>query len=152
MNPLTLRWLVASLHLIALPLGLGGVWVRARALRGPLYGTGLRRVFAADTAWGLAAILWIGTGLARAFGGLEKGSAYYLHHPVFYAKMGMLVVVLFLEIWPMVTLLRWRVNQRRGLSIDTGAAHAMAVISEMQTVLVLLMVFAATALARDVPL
>lgn len=149
MNPLTLRWLVASLHLIALPLGLGGVWVRARALRGPLYGAGLRRVFGADTTWGLAALLWIGTGLARAFGGLEKGSDYYLHQPAFYAKMAILVVILFLEIWPMVTLLRWRVNQRRGLSIDTGAARAIAVISEVQAVLVLLMVFAATALARD---
>jgi putative membrane protein len=152
MNPLTLRWLVASLHLLALPLGLGGVWVRARSLRGPLYGAGLRRVFAADNVWGLAAVIWIGTGLARAFGGLEKGTAYYLHHPAFYAKMALLGLTLLLEIWPMVTLIRWRVKQRRGVTLDTSTAPALARISEIQALLVVLMVFTATALARDLPI
>ena len=152
MNPLALRWLVATLHLLALPLGLGGVWIRARALRGQLYGPGLHRVFAADNAWGLAAVLWIGTGIARAFGGLEKGSAYYLHHPAFYAKMALLAVILLLEVWPMVTLIRWRLSQRRGVSIDTTSAKALARVSEIEALLVVLMVFAATALARDISL
>jgi len=143
-----LRWLFASLHLLALPLGLGAVWARQRALRAALDAEGLRRVFLADTLWGVAALLWIGTGLLRAFGGLEKGASYYLHDHVFYAKMGLLALILLLEIWPMSTLIRWRIALGRGASIDTTPALALARISQIQALLVVLMVFAATALAR----
>ncbi|MCI0434527.1 MAG: DUF2214 family protein [Gemmatimonadetes bacterium] len=73
---MTLRWLIVSLHLLALPLGLGAITARARALRGPFDDAGLRRIFRADSLWGLAALLWISTGVGRAFGGLEKGTAY----------------------------------------------------------------------------
>jgi putative membrane protein len=145
---MTLRWLLASLHLLALPLGLGAVWARQRALRAALDAEGLRRVFLADTLWGVAALLWIGTGLLRAFGGLEKGASYYLHDHVFYAKMGLLALILLLEIWPMSTLIRWRIALRHGASIDTTPALALARISQVQAGLVVLMVFAATALAR----
>ncbi len=65
--------LVSALHLLALALGLPGMVLRGRALRGPLDAAGLGRRFAADSAWGLAALLWLGTSLWRAFGGLEKG-------------------------------------------------------------------------------
>jgi putative membrane protein len=145
---MTLRWLLASLHLLALPLGLGAVWARQRALRAALDAEGLRRVFLADTLWGVAALLWIGTGLVRAFGGLDKGASYYLHDHVFYAKMGLLALILLLEIWPMSTLIRWRIALGRGASIDTTPALALARISQVQAGLVVLMVFAATALAR----
>lgn len=73
-----LRWMVAALHLLALGVGLGAVWARGRALHGVLDAQGLQRVFYADNLWGIAAALWITTGLARAFAGLEKGSDYYL--------------------------------------------------------------------------
>ena len=55
-----LRWTLAALHLTALGFGLGAVWVRARALRGPFDPAGLHRVFAADSWWALAGALWIG--------------------------------------------------------------------------------------------
>ncbi len=71
---MTIRWLLAAIHLLALGLGFGAVWARGRALRGELDPAGLRRAFYADTWWGVAAVLWIGTGLVRAFGGFEKGS------------------------------------------------------------------------------
>jgi uncharacterized membrane protein len=64
---MTIRRLVAAFHLLALGIGLGAVWARGRALRGPLDATGLRRAFYADTWWGIAAGLWIATGVARAF-------------------------------------------------------------------------------------
>lgn len=57
-----LRWLVASLHLIALPIGFGAVVVRGAALRGRLDKSGLDRVFRADTLWGLAAAAAVGPG------------------------------------------------------------------------------------------
>src|SRR6266496_2543023 len=99
---MTLRWLVATLHLLTLPLGLGAIWARSRALGLAKTVEDLRRVFVADNLWGLAAFLWISTGLLRAFGGLEKGASYYLHDRVFYIKMGLFVTILILEIWPMV--------------------------------------------------
>jgi hypothetical protein len=43
-----LRWIVATLHLLALPLGLWAVWARSRWLRGVLDAAGLKRVFLAD--------------------------------------------------------------------------------------------------------
>lgn len=149
---MTLRWVLAFLHLLALGIGLGAVWARARALRGALDTTGLKRAFAADNLWALAALLWIGTGVWRAFGGVEKGTTYYMTNPFFHAKMGLLLLILALEVWPMVTLIRWRARQRRGERIDTSPATAFARISEVQAVLVVMMVLAATALARGVGL
>src|SRR5438477_1856650 len=56
---------VAALHYLALAIGLSAVFSRGRALKGPLDDAGLRQLFAADTAWGLAALLWLATGLLR---------------------------------------------------------------------------------------
>jgi len=145
---LLLRWLLATLHLLALPLGLAAIGNRARALRRTRSPADLPAVFIADNLWGAAAILWIVTGLLRAFGGFEKGSAYYLHDRVFHVKMDLLVLVLLFEVWPMATLIRWRIRVRRALPVDTSPAAALARISTVQAVLVVAMVFAATALAR----
>ncbi len=141
-------WLFAAGHLLALGIGLGAVWARGLALRFPLGPDRLRRVFHADTWWGIAAIIWITTGLVRAFGGLEKGTAYYLHNHYFLLKMGLLVVILALEVWPMVTLIKWRVRTARGIAIDYSPAGAFARISFVQAGLVGCMVLAATAMAR----
>ncbi len=145
-----LRWLFASLHLVGLGIGLGAVWARARALREPLDATGLRRVFYADGWWGVAAAVWIGTGLVRVFGGLEKEMSYYLQNHVFWGKMTLLLAILVLEIGPAVTLVRWRVQLARGEAPDTRLAPRFAHISIVQAVLVLLMVLAATAMARGI--
>ena len=142
------RWLVAAVHLAALGVGLGAVWARARALRAPLDAAGYRRVFYADSWWGIAALLWISTGLMRAFGGLEKGTDYYLHNPFFLTKMTLLVAVLALEVWPMATLIRWRIARRKGEAVDTSRAPTVALISTTQAAAVVAMVLAATAMAR----
>ncbi len=144
------RWLFASLHLLGLGIGLGAVWARARALRGPLDVAGLRRVFYADGWWGVAAAIWIGTGLVRVIGGLEKGTDYYLQNHVFWGKMTLLLAILALELSPMLALVRWRVQVARGELPDTTPAARYARISYIQAVLVLLMVLAATAMARGV--
>ena len=145
-----LRWLFAALHLLALGIGLGAVWSRSRVLKSNLDNDGLRRVFLADAFWGIAAGLWIITGLVRAFAGLEKGSAYYLGNTMFLVKMGLLGLILILEVWPMITLIRWRITVRQGQLPDVKAAPTMARISQLEVVLVVLMVFAATAVARGI--
>jgi putative membrane protein len=143
-----LRWLVATLHLLVLLLGLGAILTRAHALARAKQNEGLGRVFAADNLWGVAAVLWIATGLWRAFGGLEKGTAYYLHDHASHVKMGLLAIILLLEIWPMSTLIRWRIHARRGPAVDVRAGPLRARVSYAQAGLVILMVFAATAVAR----
>jgi putative membrane protein len=145
-----IRWLFAALHLVGLGVGLGAVWARARALRGPLDPAGLRRVFYADGWWGVAAAIWIGTGLVRVIGGLEKSMDYYLQNHVFWGKMMLLLGILVLEVSPMVTLVRWRAQLRRGETPDTRLAGRLASVSYLQAVLVLLMVLAATAMARGI--
>jgi putative membrane protein len=143
-----IRWIMAALHLLALGMGLGAVWARRRALRSPLDAPGLRWVFYTDSLWGIAALLWIATGLLRAFAGLEKGSAYYLQNYAFWIKMALLGVILLLEVWPMTTLVRWRILRARGQPFDTHLAPVFARISEVEALLVIAMVFAATAMAR----
>jgi putative membrane protein len=145
---MTLRWLLAAFHLLALGIGLGAVVTRAFALRSPFSASRLPSVFLADTLWGLAALLWFGTGLWRAFGGVEKGTAYYLASDAFWTKMALLAAVLLLEVWPMMTLVRWRAAHSRGQALRLEAAPALARISAIQAALVVAMVFAATAMAR----
>ncbi len=140
--------IVSSLHLFALALGLPAVVLRGRALRGPLDDAHLRRAFAADAAWGIAAALWLATGLLRAFAGLEKGSAFYLGSALFWTKMILFAIVVVLEIRPMITLIRWRIALRRGQRPDTTAARTLYVLNHIEIVIVAAMVFVASFMAR----
>jgi putative membrane protein len=143
-----LRWLLAAVHLLALGIGLGAIWARALTLRGPLDAAGVRRVLAADTWWGIAAILWIGTGLVRAFGGFEKGTLYYTHNHYFWVKMGLLGSILLLEIMPMITFIKWRARLAKHETPDATNAASFATTSFIQAALIVFMVLAATAMAR----
>ena len=147
-----LRLALAGLHLIALGLGLGAVLARGTALREVLAPGSLRRVFRADAVWGISFGLWLVTGLWRLFGETEKTVGYYMTNHAFLAKMGLLAIILVLEIWPMITLIRWRVGLRRGEApeavADVSAARRMAIISHVQATLVVAIVFAAVAMAR----
>jgi putative membrane protein len=140
--------IVAALHYLALGVGLPAIFLRGRALKGSLDDAGLRRLFAADTAWGVAAALWLATGLLRAFGGLEKGSTYYLQSHGFYLKMGLFLAIVALEIRPMVTFMAWRKAHRRGARVDTSRAPALFRVSHIQLALTVVMVFVASAMAR----
>jgi putative membrane protein len=141
---------VSALHVLALAIGLPAVFLRGRALRGRLDDEGLRRVLAADNVWGLAAGLWIVTGLLRAFGGLEKGTDFYLRSPLFWVKMALFVLILLLEIRPMVTLIRWRVRLGRGETVDARAAAGLYTLNHIELALVVVMIFVASLMARGV--
>lgn len=144
-----LRWLLAAGHLLALGIGLGAVWVRARALASVVSDrAALPRALAADSAWGAAALLWVTTGLWRLFAGTEKPTQYYFGNHVFWTKMALFVVILALELRPMITLIRWRIALAKGGVPDLTPAPGLARISRVQAALVVLMVLAATAMAR----
>ena len=139
---------VSALHVLALALGLPAVYLRGRALRAPLDGAGLRKLFAADNIWGVAAVLWLVTGLLRAFGGLEKGTAFYLNSRAFWLKMALFALILVLEIRPMMTFIRWRAGLRGGQTPDTSGARRLYLVNHIEMGLIVLMVFVAAFMAR----
>lgn len=145
---MTLRWVLASLHLLALAIGMGAVWSRSRALRGEPGAADVQRALTADGWWAVAAVLWLSTGLWRLLAGTEKATSYYTANHWFMAKMGFFVLIVLLEIWPAMTLMRWRPAIRHGAMPDLRPARAIASISTVQAALVAIMIGLATAMAR----
>lgn len=145
----SVRLILAWLHLVALAIGVGGIWSRARALhdslREPENPGALRRALVGDAWWGVAAVLWILTGVWRLLGSTEKTTGYYLGNHAFLGKMGLFALVAALEIWPMKTLLRWRFHKAEPNPRDAGRIE---IISYVQCALVLMMVFFAVSMAR----
>ena len=148
-----LRIALAAIHLLALGLGLGAVLARGTALRESPSNAALRRAFRSDSVWGIAAALWLATGLWRLLSATDKPTAYYLRNPLFHAKMGLFAVILVLELWPMITLMRWRRSFSAGesaerLMMSSGSGRRIATISHIEALVVVVMVFVASALAR----
>lgn len=145
------HWFLAAIHLLAFAMGLWGVLTRGTALSRLAAGAApVRSVLVADNVWGISAGILLVTGLMRAFGGYEKGTDYYLHQPLFHLKMTLFVIILLLELAPMITLIKWRIALGRGAAIDVGRAKLFARISHVEALLLMLMVIAATGMARAV--
>ncbi len=146
------RWLLAAIHLLAYGFALASILRRTWSLRRAAVPAALRSVFRADSRWGLSALVLVITGLMRAFGGFEKGADYYLHEPLFHVKMTLLVAILILEVPSMLALMRWRASIRKGAPPDLRKARSYARYSVIQTILLVLMVFAAAGMARGIGL
>jgi putative membrane protein len=145
------HWFFAAVHLLAFALAFWAVLTRGTAFRRLAAGTGEpRSVLIADNLWGVSAVILLITGGMRAFGGYEKGADYYLHQPLFHLKMALFVCILLLEVAPMMTLIKWRIALGRGAAIDAGRAKLFARISHTEALLVLLIMVAATGMARGV--
>jgi putative membrane protein len=147
---MALPLLLAGLHLLALGIGLGAVVVRGVGLRSRLDPRAVKSVLAADAVWGVAALLWIATGLWRLLGGLEKDTGYYLQNHIFLTKMALLLLIIALEVRPMLTMASWRRAVAAGHAPDASTAPRLARISFWQSGLVMVMVFLAVAMARGV--
>lgn len=147
---MNLSYLLATFHILTFGIGFYAIRTRANALKKLKDISGLNEVFKADNFWGLAALLWIATGLWRAFGGLEKGSDYYLHSEIFIAKMALFLLVFLIEIKPMVTLIKWRAKKRKNETIDFSSARQLALLSHIELGLITIIVFLATAMARGI--
>jgi putative membrane protein len=141
--------LLSTLHLLALGVGLPSVFARGRALAAlEQDGSKVDAVLRADNVWGLAAVLWLATGLARLLGPFEKGTGFYLNSGSFLVKMGLFVAILLLEVWPMVTFIRWRIRQVKRLPIDTQSAGRLRRVNQLELGLTLAMPFFASLMAR----
>jgi len=145
------QWILAAVHLFAFALAFWAVLTRGTALSQLSTGTGeVKRVLLADNLWGLSALTLLITGAMRAFGDYEKGSDYYLHQPLFHLKMTLFVLILLIELAPMITLIKWRIASSRGVALDSGRAKLYARISHVEALLLILMMVAATGMARGV--
>jgi putative membrane protein len=142
--------LLSALHVLGLGMGLGAVFARGRALRALARREegALARVLFADSFWGVAALVWLATGLTRAFGGIEKGRDFYIYNGFFWVKMGLFLLVLALEVAPMVAFIRWRILLGKGQSPDTSRAAAFVRLNDVETALVVTIPFVAAAMAR----
>jgi putative membrane protein len=139
--------LLSAVHVLTLALGLGAVFLRGRALARPLDDAGWRRLLAADNAWGVAAGLWIASGLARVFfGGKEPG--FYWRNGFFWLKLALFGLVFLLELTPMVTFMRVRSAQRRRAALPRFSVDAFRRINAAELALVVAIVFVAAFMAR----
>ena len=144
---------LSALHVLTLGIGLGAVFIRGLRLRDlrrtPAHDAALRGLFAADGAWGAAAMLWIGTGLVRAFAGIEKASTFYTHNGFFFVKMTLFLAVFLLEVRPMLTFTGWRRARRTDVTPWTTARFdALIRINDAEVALTVLIPFAAALMAR----
>jgi putative membrane protein len=141
--------LLSAAHVLTLALGLGAIIARGRALAAPLDDAGWRRLLAADNLWGVAAFLWIATGLGRVFfGGREPG--FYWGNGLFWTKMALFGLVFLLELAPMITFIRVRAARRRRAALPAFPIAAYRRINTAETALTILIVFAAAFMARGV--
>jgi putative membrane protein len=134
-------------------IGYGAVYARGRRLRdlrrSPDDAGTLRRLLLADGLWGAAALLWLATGLLRAFGRLEKTPDFYLRNGFFWVKMGLFLLVLALEVPPAMTFMRWRAAKARGGAPVAGANVARLIaLNDAETAIVVVIPFVAALMAR----
>jgi putative membrane protein len=139
--------LLSAIHVLTLALGLGAVFLRGRALGQPLDEAGWRRLLAADNVWGLAAGLWIASGLARVFFG-GKETSFYWRNGFFWVKLALFGIVFVLELKPMMTFIRVRAARTRHTPLPAFSVEEYRRINTAEVVLVVTIVFAATFMAR----
>lgn len=99
--------ILAYLHFVAI---FTLVWFLAKEwtlLRAPVDALDFKRIANADLGFGLAAVAVLVTGALRVFYG-AKGTAFYLHNPVFHVKVALFVLVGLVSIAPTLAFLRWR--------------------------------------------
>jgi putative membrane protein len=142
---------LAAVHYLALAIGFAGICMRASALLSSRPGNPVRPIIVADNMWGLAALLWISTGLIRAFAGFEKGTSFYLHSTGFWMKMSLFLLVFMLEFKPMMTFIGWRRAGKVEIGTDDlPLLEKFAKSSRIQVALTLIIPFVASMMARGV--
>jgi putative membrane protein len=148
---------LSALHILALALGFASLWLRGLRLRelaqDRANAATRSALLRADNVWGLAALLWIATGLARVFAG-EKTTDFYMRNGFFWVKMSLFLCVFLLELRPMLAFIRWRLAKGRGGEaaiqelVAVAPLEAFRKTNDAEVVLVLLIPFAAALMAR----
>lgn len=138
---------LSATHILTFGLGLAAVFLRGRALAGTLDAAGWKRLLSSDTAWGIAAGLWIATGLARVFLG-PKDAIFYWRNGFFWIKMTLFFAVFLLEMAPMRTFMQARQASGRGAAMPVFDVARYRQINALELRLVIAIPFAAALMAR----
>ncbi len=141
--------MLAALHLVAMCAGVAALWVRGRELRtAASRPEAMRRAAGAHAVWVVALAVGIATGLVRMTGLHEKGAAYYEQNALFLLKMTTLALLLAADAWPTMVLLSRIVGRRGPSAVAPRQARWMARVSVAQVGLFVLVVLAASGMAR----
>ena len=109
---MTLEATLAALHLVAILTFVVFLSSQAALCRIEWMNAAVvERLARLDVIYGVAAMLMIGSGLARLIWGI-KGASWYLSQPMFHIKITIVVVMAILSIWPSIMFRRWRRNLR----------------------------------------
>jgi len=141
----------AYVHFLSI-VTLGGILMAELVLYRPDITAGqARRLQRLDLHYLLAAVVALGSGLARAlwFG---KPTSFYVDNPVFWVKMGMFIAIALLSIPPTIHFLSWTPQLKEGHPPEIAARqyHHIKAHLILETVLLLLMPLPAVLMARGV--
>jgi putative membrane protein len=142
--------IASALHIIGLSFAFLCAFMRERALKAPFENARLPEVFFWDNAALGAVTVWIGSGLWRLFGGLEKPTDWYLHNPMFHLKLGIFVVAWLLETWPMVSFIKWRMQLEKGIEPDTRHVPKFLVLFRIEMAMIFVGIFVASMMSRGI--
>ena len=145
--------LLAYLHWISIFLLIVFLTAETVLLRPDMTPDHVRRLGFYDLFYGISALLVLASGLARVVWGV-KGLDFYLHNPVFLAKVCLFVIIGLLSIKPTLTILRWR-RQRHAVPLFVPGAAEIARMRRwamLEAHLLILIPFAAALMARGVGL
>ena len=107
---MTLEAILAALHLVAILTFVVFLSSQAALCRIEwLNAAVVERLVRLDVIYGAAALVMIGSGLARLLWGI-KGVSWYVSQPLFHIKITIVVVMAILSIWPSIMFRRWRRN------------------------------------------
>ncbi len=109
---MTLEAVLAALHLVAILTFVVFLSSQAALCRMEWMNAAVvERLARLDVIYGMAAMLMLGSGLARLIWGI-KGVSWYLSQPMFHIKITIVVAMAILSIWPSIVFRRWRSNLR----------------------------------------
>ena len=104
---MTLEAILAALHLVAILTFVVFLSSQAALCRMEWMNAAVvERLVRLDVIYGVAALVMIGSGLARLFWGI-KGVSWYVSQPLFHIKITIVVVMAILSIWPSIMFRRW---------------------------------------------
>ena len=105
---MTLEAILAALHLVAILTFVVFLSSQAALCRMEWMNAAVvERLVRLDVIYGAAAMVMIGSGLARLLWGI-KGVSWYVSQPLFHIKITIVVVMAILSIWPSIMFRRWR--------------------------------------------
>jgi len=111
----------------------------------------VRRLAAHDLAYGLAALLVLAAGFARAALG-AKGWAFYAGSPMFWTKIGLFALIGLMSVVPTIAFRRWRksLGGQPGAVIEAGRVAQVRRWIDLELTLLALMPVAAAMMARGI--